>query len=211
MKREEIKKLLKDFSIELDNEQETGLIDTLLNMHHDELNNEKELMQAETAKLEAKEDELKEANKTIKNLEKNRMDPEEVQNEIAQYKETIAGLQQDLRDQEVNSYISTQLTLAGAHDVEVCQSNLKFDREKIKSKDDYSIIDDAIKTQIKEKSFLYKDKKNIEDDSSKSKASKYNPRVGNGHIDVHDTSGKDFAKIMSNENIGFSVQGVNQK
>lgn len=210
MKREQLKKLLSNFEIELEGEQEGELIGQILDLHHEELSAEKALTQAETEKLNAKDSELKEANKTIKNLEKNRMDPEEVQNEINEYKNTIAGLQQDLKNQEVNSYISTQLTLAGACDVEICQSNLKFDRDKIKSKDDYGIIDDAIKTQIKEKSFLYKSKEDKKEQPEKT-SNNYHPRVGKGRLEVEDNTGKDFAKIMSNENIGFSVQGVNQK
>lgn len=206
MKRDAIKEILNGF-VELDKEQLDELVDKFLNAFHEELNNEKALTQAETQKLEAKEKELDEANKVINNLNKNMKDPEEVAKQIAEYEQTITGLRQELHDQEIRAYEQTKLTLAGAQDINICQLALDYDKSKIKSKEDYKLIDDAIESQKKEKAFLFKSE---EKESKNEKPAQYNPRVGNGRINVEDSTGRDFAKKLSEENKGFLIQGVNK-
>lgn len=209
MKRDLLKKLVKGYT-DLEEDKLNELVGELLDTFHGELDAEKELTQAEIAKIEAKDKELAEANKTIKSLMKNRKDPEEVQKQIDEYEETIATLRQDIQNQAIDNYITTQLTLAGAHNVKVCQLALEFDKSKIKGKEDYSIIDEAIKKQQKEESYLYKSQSDSQEKTkTESKQPSYNPRTGKGRLDVEDSTGKEYAKMLSQENKSFSIKGVN--
>ena len=209
MKRDLLKKLVKGYT-DLEEDKLNELVGELLDTFHGELDAEKELTQAEIAKIEAKDKELAEANKTIKSLMKNRKDPEEVQKQIDEYEETIATLRQDIQNQAIDNYITTQLTLAGAHNVKVCQLALEFDKSKIKGKEDYSIIDEAIKKQQKEESYLYKSQSDSQEKTkTESKQPSYNPRNGKGRLDVEDSTGKEYAKMLSQENKSFSIKGVN--
>ena len=207
MNRDTIKKTIGNY-IELDKEQLDELTGKLLDSFHEELNNVKALTEAETKKLEAKEKELDEANKVIKNLNKTMKDPEEVAKQVEEYENTISGLRTELHNQEISAYEQTQLTLAGAQDIGICQLALDYDKSKIKSKDDYKLIDEAIENQKKNKAFLFKNKETEE--ATKEKQANYNPRVGNSRFDMKDDTGKDFAKLLSKENQSFSIKGVNQ-
>ena len=208
LNRETIKKTLGQY-VELEKEQLNELTGELLDSFHEELSNVKALTEAETKKLEAKEKELDEANKVIKNLNKNMKDPEEVAKQIEEYESTISGLREELHNQEISAYEQTQLTLAGAQDINICQLALDYDKTKIKSKDDYKLIDEAIENQKKNKAFLFKDSSAKEEVTS-DKQAKYNPRVGNSRFEVKDSTGADFAKMLSKENQSFSIKGVNQ-
>lgn len=208
MKRDAIKNTLSEF-VELDREQLEELTGKLLNAFHEELDSEKALTEAETKKLKAKESELEEANKTIKSLKKNMKDPEEVAKQIQEYESTITSLKQDLHNQEISAYEQTKLTQAGAQDIGICQLALDYDKTMIKSKDDYKLIDQAIENQKKEKAFLFKQETKAQEETPAGNKQSYNPRVGNSRYEVKDSTGKDFAEMLSKENQSFSIKGVN--
>lgn len=202
LNRDTIKKTLGNY-IELEKEKLDDLTGDLLDAFHEELSNEK-------AQTTAKQTELEEANKVIKKLQKNMKDPDEVAKQIAEYESTISELRENLHNQEISAYEQTQLTLAGAQDINICQLALDYDKSKIKSKDDFKLIDQAIENQKSQKAFLFKDTSKTENEKSEKPANKYNPRVGSSRFEIKDSTGRDFAKLLSQENQSFSIKGVNK-
>lgn len=196
MKREDIKNILSEYT-DLEKSDLNNLVGDLLTAFHSELDEVKSEVDQAHEETESKKDEytalekeLEESKKTIKNLQEQFKDQEAIQEQIQNYETTISELKENLKNEGITNYLNNKLSQAGAIDIEVCERSLDFDKSLIRDEKDYQLIDQAIKTQKKEKAFLYKDDKQKKG---------YSPRIGTGRADVEDNTGKEMAKLLSQE------------
>lgn len=205
MERKDIIKILGD-------DVESDKISELLNLFHDENNKTKSLVDSEKERADGFEKELKTANNRIKELEKNEGSITEKDKEIAGYLNEIADLKTQNQLMQIDSYETVKLMEAGAFDIDLCKKALDYDRKEIKSKDDYSIIDDAINSQMENRKFLFKQNESTKSDDSekdsesKKKKSDYKPRSGNKDGKKGQSLGSQMAKELMNGTNGFGVK-----
>lgn len=202
MKREQLTNIL-------GNDFDSDLITQILNEFHSEMTQQKELTQTEKQRADSLTEQLKAANDTIKNLEDNAEDNESIQSEIEGYKNQIKQLEQDLKQGKIDSYITTQLTLAGAQDVDICKAHLEYDVNKINSERDYGLIDQAIQAQKEARGFLYNatENKNLKTDKSEPQLEKkqsYKPRNGSGKKSESGLGKRMAEEIMNSNAISIS-------
>ena len=207
MERKDILKILGD-------EIESDKISELLNLFHDENNKTKSLIDSEKERANEFEKELKSANDRIKELEKNAGSITEKDKEIAGYLNEIADLKAQNQLVQIDSYETVKLMEAGAFDIDLCKKALDYDRKEIKSKDDYSIIDDAINSQIENRKFLFKSNEPTKSDDSekdsesetKKKKTGYQPRSGSKDGKSGQSLGSKMAKELMSGTNGFGVK-----
>ena len=206
MERKDITKILGD-------DVESDKISDLLNLFHDENNKTKELVDSEKQRANDAEEQLRAANDRIKDLEKDAGSLTEKDKEIAGYLNEIADLKTQNQLMEIDNYETIKLMEAGAFDIDLCKKALEYDRGEIKSKDDYSLIDDAINLQMENRKFLFKSnepdsKKDSSEKESESEKKKpvYKPRSGNKDGKKGESLGSQMAKELMN---GTNIFGVN--
>lgn len=193
----------KDITKILGEEVESDSVSQLLNLFHEENNKTKELVESEKQRADNAEKELRAANDRIKDLEKNAGSLTEKDKEIAGYLNEIADLKAKNQLIEIDSYETVKLMEAGALDVDLCKKALEYDRKDVKSKDDYSLIDDAINSQMENRGFLFKSKETAAkpDDSEKETEKKkpdYKPRSGNKDGKKGQSLGSKMAQELMN-------------
>lgn len=175
-------------------------VSRLLDAFHEENLSDRNQMKQEKDRAEAAEGELREAKARIEKMESETQKLAQKDDEIAGYLEQIDQLKKDKAMGEIDHYETMKLTLAGAFDVDICKKALDYDRDRIKSSDDYSIIDDAISSQIENKAFLFHSKPAAEDpkgpDSPQPEPKKnhYEPRKGSGDEKETESLGSRMAK-----------------
>lgn len=174
-------------------------VSRLLDAFHEENLTEKSLAKQEKDRADAVEGELREAKARIKKMESDSQALARKDDEIASYLEQIDQLKKDKAMSDIDHYETMKLTMAGAFDVEICKKALDYDRSEVKSSDDYSIIDDAIASQIEGKSFLFQPKpaaeaKEAGDAQPEAKKAHYEPRAGGGGDKPGESLGSRMAK-----------------
>lgn len=194
MTREDIEKIL---GSEIDKE----VITELLNRFHAELTKEKEKAQVSLDKAKDLSDQLDTANQTIKSLEKNAQDSEEVKKEIESYKSQIEELEERNRADKIDFAIDAALKEAKAIDPQYARVGLNMDTIRLEKDGTVSGIKDQIKTLKKDKAFLF-------EQEDKPPKTNYEPRAGKSRISSSPNTGEKWAKFFSNQNKqGFSIKG----
>lgn len=184
-------------------------VSQLLNLFHEENKQQKELFDTQKRRANEAETMVKEMQAKLEDLEKKAGVLEEKDKEIAGYLNEIADLKTQNQLTEIDSYETIKLMEAGAFDVDLCKKALDYDRKSVSSKDDYSVIDQAIKDQVEHRKFLFKSEeasKTPEPVAEEKKKPVYEPRQGNEGGKQGQSIGSQMAQeLMSGSYLGINI------